>query len=112
MLILKLSSPIEFHQGLSFPGCGTNVHHQSDDNLKATAFLINGSDSPQGSAPWHASLSLKSSYQHKDEYCGGSLISLKAVLTGNQYLFFKNFSSEGIFFLLFFSFSITFQTVF
>jgi hypothetical protein len=78
----------EFHQGLSFPGCGTIVH-QSNDNLKGIPFLINASKSPQGFAPWHASLSVDSYHQKLDDNCGGSLISPKAVLTGKKIIFNK-----------------------
>jgi Trypsin len=86
-IFTKTSLP-EFNNGLSYPGCGAivqqNRHRRSsDDKFDATPFLVGGRTSSPGFAPWHASLSLNIEYdEERQEICGGSLISQRAVLTG------------------------------
>jgi len=59
---------------VSFPGCGRKKKREGGVSL-----IYGGGKVPRGEHPWQAAIFTNSGY------CGGSLVSRTAVLTGEKY---------------------------
>jgi hypothetical protein len=64
----------------SFAGCGTKMVRRKKD---MAVFVYNGTDSKVARHPWHAALI----DDERGYNCGGSLVSITVVVTGEMYMY-------------------------